>query len=94
MLRGGRPILTVRLPPSKETGIRLTTDGIHVPEYEAREAAVYCHYNWTVFSDLPAYEQAACIAQYRLHIAIEAHTADAYKPPPVRGGGVARRGRR
>jgi hypothetical protein len=79
----------VRLPPpERDTQIRVASDGIHVTEFDAREAAVFCHYNWTEFQELTQDEKAACIAHYRIHIAIESHTHDAYKPR--RGG---RRGR-
>src|SRR4051794_17097063 len=69
--RHGKNILHVWLPRDKDTGIRLRTDGEHVAEYEAREAAIYCHYNWTEFQQLGRDERAACVAQYRIHIAIE-----------------------
>lgn len=48
-----------------------------VPEYEAREAAVYCHYNYTEFLELDPFERAKCVAQYREHFRIEANMSDA-----------------
>ncbi len=49
-----------------------------VPDFEAREAAVYCHYQpGAEFESLPLEEQARCVAQYRLHNIIENHVQDA-----------------
>lgn len=48
-----------------------------VAEYEAREAAIYCNYNWTEFTDISSQERAKSIAQYREHHRIEANMNDA-----------------
>ncbi len=37
-----------------------------VPEFEEREAAVYCHYTPRQFRRLDVWERACCVAQYRL----------------------------
>lgn len=52
------------------------TDGM-VPEYEAREATIYCNYNWLQFIELHPWERAKSIAQYREHHRIEANMSDA-----------------
>ncbi len=48
-----------------------------VPEFEEREAAVYCHYAPLEFEGLPVEERARCVAQYRLHRLVELHAEDA-----------------
>lgn len=48
-----------------------------VPEYEAREAAVYCNYKPKEFYELDWWEKASCVAQYRLHRIVEMHAQDA-----------------
>lgn len=62
-----------------ETGIDIEplAEGM-APEFECREAAVYCRYTPREFwSDLDRRERAMCVAQYRLHRLIEAHGEDA-----------------
>lgn len=48
-----------------------------VPEYETLEAAVYCGYTLLDWYELDYFERASLVAQYRLHLSIEAHVNDA-----------------
>ncbi len=48
-----------------------------MPEFEEREAAVYCRYSPREFYDLPIEERARCVAQYRMHRLVETHAEDA-----------------
>ncbi len=78
MERNGIPIWEHSLKHSVETGITFGTVAPEiVPEFEAREAAVYCHYNPREFEGLPIDEQARAVAQYRLHNIVENHVQDA-----------------
>lgn len=69
-------------------------DGITVPEFECREAAVYGHYNWTEWAELDHLDRAGAVAQYRLHHMIESHVQDESRKDSERksrknsGGGV------
>ena len=47
------------------------------PEFEIREAAVYCNYTPDGFRRLDWWERACCVAQYRLHQMVELHSSDA-----------------
>lgn len=67
-----RPIS--KFPIRREIPINIAYQKIHpaiVAEYEVREAAVFCNYNWSQFSLLTMEEQALCIAQFRLHNRID-----------------------
>ncbi len=79
MERNGIPIWEHPIRQSVETGITFGTISPEiVPEFEAREAAVFCHYRpGTEFEALSLEERARCVAQYRLHHMIENHTQDA-----------------
>lgn len=48
-----------------------------VPLFEEREAAVFSHYRWADWVDLPTQERAAAVAHFRLHGLIALHQADA-----------------
>lgn len=73
MTRNGIPIHLHPLPRVANSNITIAqTDG-EVPEYDCREAAIYSHYNWTEWEQLHYSERAMCIAQYRIHMLIEAH---------------------
>ena len=48
-----------------------------VPEYEEREAAVYCNYTPMAFRELPVEERARCVAQFRLHHIVQNNIEDA-----------------
>lgn len=48
-----------------------------VPEYEAREAAVYVHCPWHVWIKLTGADRAYAVAHYRTHLAIGAHVQQA-----------------
>jgi hypothetical protein len=61
-----------------------------VPDFEAREAAVYCNYNPSEFELLPVEERATCVAQYRLHQLTEHHAQDAVMAAAERAARRAR----
>ncbi len=48
-----------------------------MPDFEVREAAVYCNYKPKEFWKLGWWERACCVAQYRLHQMVELHSSDA-----------------
>lgn len=78
MERNGEPIWGHPLRRPVDTGIvygRIWPDV--VPEFEAREAAVYCHYTPEQFGRMDYRERAKCIAQYRLRMLIDNHIQDA-----------------
>lgn len=77
MTRHGTPLRQYLLAKKVDAGIAIESVLDFVPEYEQREAAVYCQFNWTDWSELDSRERAACIAHYRIHLAIEAHVSDA-----------------
>ena len=60
-------------------GISLDTSFGLVPDYEMREAAVYCNYNLTEWDSLTGDEKAFCVAQYRIHNLIDAHVNEAVR---------------
>ena len=78
MTRNGRDIWQYGISRPVQTGINIEplVDGA-VPEYEAREAAVYCHYTPVAFAELPYHEKALCIAQYRISRLVELQRQDA-----------------
>jgi hypothetical protein len=61
-----------------DTGIEFCSDldGL-VSDFEAHEAAVYCHYTPSQFQRLSHDERAQVVAQYRLHRLVELHSDDA-----------------
>lgn len=61
-----------------DTGIEFCSDldGL-VSDFEAREAAVYCHYTPRQFEGLAHEDRARTVAQYRLHRLVELHSDDA-----------------
>lgn len=63
-----------KYPLRREIPIDLAYVRVHpriVPEFECREAAVFCHYTWMEYMELPDYEQAACVAHHRRHTQVE-----------------------
>lgn len=77
--RHGLPLKEVGLKRKYNPGIVIYTDieGM-VPDYEVREAAVYCNYTPQQFyDDLDYIERAKVVAQYREHHRIEANMSDA-----------------
>ena len=78
MTRNGIPIWEhgVRRPVS--TGIEFDPEIPDcVPQYEVREAAVYCRYNPMEFYDLPWQERAMAVAQYRIRRWVDLNADDA-----------------
>jgi hypothetical protein len=63
-----------------------------VPDFELREAAVFCHYTPEEFWTLHWSERAAAVAQFRLHKLVELHEQDAVSRAVERES--RRRGRR
>ena len=59
----------------------------YVAEFELREAMVYCNLNWLQWLSVPADERAKCVAQYRLHYLVEAHSSDAARAQATRKKG-------
>jgi hypothetical protein len=57
-----------------------------VPEYEAREAMIYCNYNMLEWMQLDWTERARSVAQYRSHNLIEANVSDAVDTAPKQRG--------
>lgn len=78
MTRDGKPIWRVNISKPVPTGIDIEPlmEGL-VPEYESREAAVYCHYRPNEYAELPHYERALCVAQYRISKLMALHSQDA-----------------
>src|SRR3990167_10669323 len=76
--RDGVPIESYGIRHPVRTGITygVFIDG-YVPEYEEREAAVYCNYTPTAFRELPVEERARCVAQFRLHHIVSNNIEDA-----------------
>lgn len=67
-----RPI--AKYPLRHEIPIDIAYVRIHpriVPDIEARDAALFSGYTWMEFTELPDYEQAACVAHYRRHNQVE-----------------------
>lgn len=95
MLRNGNPIQDHPLRKRVNTGIGMESNGITVPDFECREACVYCNYNYRQWLELSPYERAECVAQYRLHNLIDAHVSDASNRESERRNGsrTNRRGR-
>ena len=48
-----------------------------VPEFEEREAAVFCHFNWSEWRLLHWWERARNVAHFRLHNLVNLHKNDA-----------------
>ncbi len=48
-----------------------------VPDFEQREAAVFCRYNWGEWQRLDWQGRASSIAHFRLHNLVELHKNDA-----------------
>jgi hypothetical protein len=80
-MRHGTPIQDYQLPTKLSVGITIEALEMSlgmVPEYEAREAAVYSHCPWTTWTqEYNSYERACAVAHYRIHLAIESHVSDA-----------------
>lgn len=86
--RNGTPLKEYPLKKKYESGIIILSDDPSlVAEYEAREAAIYCHYNYTEFLELHPWERAKCVAQYREHYRIEANMNDAAETAAQRNRG-------
>lgn len=78
MYRNGAPIWLHDVKRPVSTGIEFYSDidGL-VSDYEANEAAVYCHYTPRQFEGLAHEDRARTVAQYRLHRLVELHSDDA-----------------
>ena len=78
MTRDGLPIESAAIAHAVRTDIEFEAKipGC-VPEYEEREAAVYCNYTPTEFRELPVWERGRAVAQYRLHKLVEVNMQDA-----------------
>jgi hypothetical protein len=76
-MRHGIPIREVPINIKVDPDIDIDSPSGEVPLFEQREAAVFSHYNWTEWQQLTATEKAECIAHYKLHSLVEAHTNDA-----------------
>ena len=75
--RKGIPLREYTLRRKIDVGLAYPGENGMVPEYELREACVYCNYTWTDWLTLTTDERAMCVAQYRTHLLIEAHVNDA-----------------
>lgn len=62
-----------QIPRKYDSGIVIHGDPGMVPEYECREAAIYCNYNYSVFLELESVERAKSVALYREHHRVEAN---------------------
>lgn len=71
------PIRDYPIPKKYDAGILIYGENNMVPEYEAREAAVYCNYNWVEFQAVDPVERAKSVAQYRCHYLIESNMNNA-----------------
>lgn len=58
-----------------------------MPEYEAREAMVYCNYNMIEWMQVEPAERAKAVAQYRSNSLIEANVSNAIDTAPKQRGG-------
>lgn len=73
-----------RLQKRLDTGIDIVGSVLSqtlgtVPEFECREAAVYVHMPWSEWEDPATTTEARAfaVAHYRMHMAVDAHVADA-----------------
>lgn len=86
-MRQGIPLHEFRLPQKVNAGIVIAADSGEVPEYEAREAMVYCNYNMIEWMQVAPAERAKAVAQYRAHSLIEANVSHAIDTAPKQRGG-------
>lgn len=78
MTRLGRPLQTLGIKHSVETGIRIGTQFVGtIPAYEEREVARFGLYNWAEWRVLDNDEKAMAVAHYRVHNMIALHQQDA-----------------
>lgn len=76
--RHGIPLNEYMLSQKVRVGIEIHNELYGtVPEYEALEAATYCGYTLVQWLELDYTERASLVAQYRIHLSIEAHVQDA-----------------
>jgi hypothetical protein len=78
LYRHGERITEVPLRKQVATGIQVIApvEGV-VPEFEEREASLFCGYTWREWLLLSRPERAAGIAHFRGHHLLEAHSNDA-----------------
>lgn len=76
--RNGEPIQNVEVRDTVDPGISYDPllPGL-VPLFEEREAAVFSHYNWIEWQELPVGERAMAVAHLRLRKLIDLHGSDA-----------------
>lgn len=84
MTREGIPIHLHPLPRTVNSGIVVGQANGEVSEYDCRESCVYAHYNWMQWIELHWWERSMCVAQYRIHLLIDAHVNAAAHRDSVR----------
>lgn len=72
------PLLKYPLQRQVDAGIRQSAIVGMVSEFECREAARFCLYNWATWLELDDGERIMSVAYYRLHNALEANVSDAH----------------
>lgn len=89
MTVAGEIITAVHLPQRVKVGIEIEPEHEgFVPEYEAREAAVFGNYNYSQWQSLSSWERAAGVAHYRMHLLVESHVNEAvYKYQKAQAAG-------
>lgn len=94
VIRHGSPIRKVHIRREVNSGIAVASPmrGV-VPEFETREAAIYCGHKLNEWDDLDYWERCLAVAQYRMHNLIEAHVSDAVKRNGTSARNPANRGR-
>lgn len=65
------------IPIKVDSGITLERQLEMVPDFEAREAAVYTLCPFKMWETLPASDRAFAVAHYRMHLAIQGHMQQA-----------------
>lgn len=68
----------MQLPQEVKVGIEFGSIAGIVSELESREAALYVGVTWKVWVKMGWWERACAVAQYRLHLLIDAHVHHAY----------------
>lgn len=86
MTRNRTPLREYGLTQKVNAGIAIASEHGEVPDYEAREAMIYCNYNMLEWMQIDWTERARAVAQYRTHSLIEAHVSDAIDKAPKRRG--------
>lgn len=74
----GLPLLKYPLQRPVDAEIRQSVVVGMVSEFECRESARFCLYNWTEWLTLEDDERIMSVAYYRLHNALEANISDAH----------------